>query len=217
MSADVHPGGRPARILDVTLPRIHSSSCLRCASSRTSSVRMARMPPPSARGVLVSRGSPGSAEFSSSFPAVQPGAVIADRTGELGDRRRSADEAQQHVGRGVVAALQRRLAQLVQRQTAARLGPRYRRIGNHRSGIHVQHVGHHQLASLGLLQHPGRQVGLERRAHREHVAVAVRDGDVRVQVDRIEPDHGVVALFQQSDAILAAAEAVRPGHSTSVA
>ena len=79
-----------------------------------------RYPPPSARGVLVSRGSPGTAEFSSVSHRSSRVRSSPMRAREVGDRGRPADGLQQPVSRGVVAALQRRLTQFARASWSAR-------------------------------------------------------------------------------------------------
>ncbi len=134
------------------------------------------------------------------FPTIQPGAVVTDGPGERGDRRRAADDSQQEVGGGVVAHLQGGGTQIrkCHRLTDIRLGTRG--IGPQQLRIDHDGVGEPQLPRLGLLQHSGREVGLERRAHREQVAVAVRHLDLRVQVLPVQTDESVVPLFQCGDA-----------------
>gem|GEM_PF-4746488 len=57
LSAAVQPGGGPARVVEVTLPRIQSSSWRRRGSPRRVPVSKFSIPRPSARRALVSRGS----------------------------------------------------------------------------------------------------------------------------------------------------------------
>jgi len=150
----------------------------------------------------VSRGSPGIAEFSSvsqrssrvwPSPIDRAKSVIADGPPMV---------VQQHVGRGVVTALQRRPTQLGQRHPPAGLGAGHRRMADHRSGIDVVRVGQLQLATLRHLQDPPRRVHLERRAHREHVAIAVSQCAMVREVHAVQADERVVPPLQQPDPLL---------------
>ena len=116
------PAASPARMLDVSFARIQSSSCCRCGGARTSPVsRFSISAPDRVRGAGVPRiARYRRIEFS--LPAVQPGRVVADAASERGDRGWPADGLQQQVPGGVVADLQRRLTQFVQRHVAARPG-----------------------------------------------------------------------------------------------
>ncbi len=59
-----------------------------------------------------------------------------------------------------------------------------------------------QLAVLHHLQHPRGGVALERRTHRERLAIEVRHRAAGLQVNRVHADLDVVPLLQRLDAVV---------------
>ncbi len=145
--------------------------------------------------MVVSRSSPPCRLVEFGFPAVEPGGLVPDGTGEGGDGPGSADPLEHQVSGSVVAAGERGLAQPVDRQYAPLMFRGHRRIDDDvlrvdREGL-VETEGSFRLES----QDRGGGVNLERRTDREPFVgpIGVDAPGHRRLRDHTEP-HGVAVL-----------------------